>query len=214
MIEISEKLIEKIQNEKSRRIFRISFLLTLLFLMICALVSNVNVKINREYCDFRHIVAYIFEFRDLPNNYVPKSLSGTIVGDDLYLYEIFMNNEGLLPSGGIYISAYYNSTKTYISPERIVFSATDVYFTEDHYESFERVSRFDIYGFHYITLSLFCLLLIGGGMLTLISIRKGYITTEIIKSDIDKDIKFIVKKFKNMIKYIGKYISSIKHKTN
>lgn len=82
MKRIVEKYEEIIQSEKKRRILRLSFLFILFLLFISFLASSINVKENKEYGDFRHIVVYIFEYEKLPMNYIPKSLSYTVDGED------------------------------------------------------------------------------------------------------------------------------------
>jgi hypothetical protein len=210
MRRINEQYKEIIQNEKKRRILRLSFLFILLFFFLSFLFSSIIVKENKEYGDFRHIVAYIFKYEELPKNYIPKSLSFTVEGEDLYLYEIFNNNERLLPLNAIYISAYLNSTKNNVGAERIVFSATDIYYTDNHYLSFTEVTRFDIYGFHYVSLSLFCLMIAGGSLLVWISVKNEYITIAIIKTDFKSDTKWLVVKIKKLIINIKNYFLSKK----
>lgn len=195
---INDKIKDFLQEEKKRRILRLSFLFGLVFLMLLTLVSHTRVKENGEYTDFRHIVAYIFKYDDLPSNYIPKINSGLVDGEELYLYEPFMNNEGLLPPDD-YISAYYNATKTDPGQERIVFSDSNIYYTEDHYLSYNRITRFDINGLYYISISCFWIMLVVGGVFTFIVIKRGYISITIIKEDINKDYLFLLNKSKGIL---------------
>lgn len=203
---------KSLENEKWRRIYRVSYLVILLFLFILSISSNISVKVNKEYEDFRHIVVYIYKYDSLPSNYVPKSSSDSVDGEDLFLYEPFMNIERLLPTGTSYISAYYNCTKTYVGPQRIVFSSTEVYYTDDHYDSFDKVTRFEIYGFHYFVLSSFWILVVSGGIILWVSIKNGYTTIIVIKNDFASDYKYIKGKTQSTLTSIKKQVSSRKEK--
>jgi len=194
-------LIKTFQNEKRRRWIRFSYVVTLFLLFLCSIFSSIHVNLNQEYTDFRHIVSYIYEYDQLPNNYIPKSQSGTIIGEDLFIYEVFNNYEERLPLGQSYISAYFDSTKTDPGAKRIVFSSTTVYYTEDHYLNFREVSKFEIYGFHDLSLFGFWFVLIGGIIVLTIFVNYNIVSIVIIKED-----------FKNDLRHIYMYVRRVKEK--
>ncbi len=197
-----EKFLIKLKETKYRRQVRVIFLLSLLFLFLFSLLSDVNVKEDMEYTDYEHIALYVIKYREFPENYIPKSSSGSVVGEDLYLYETFRNDEGLLPSGYTYTSLYIDSTKSDISAIRIVYSEEAVYLTEDHYLSFDEINRFDILGIHYIVVSMFWIVLISSNSLLVLSVRRNVFTLNDLKEDVNEDYqiirKWIVDKWNNL----------------
>ena len=113
---------------------------------------GVYVEEDGTYTSKEEVAAYIYEFGHLPDNFITKKEAkalgwesregnlgevapGMSIGGDY-----FGNYEGILPEE--YDRDYYecdiNSDGGYRGAERIVFSNDGlIYYTEDHYESFE-----------------------------------------------------------------------------
>ena len=101
------------------------------------------------YYDLENVVLYIEYYGGLPDNYITKKearalgweggtperyLEGSAIGGDR-----FGNREGLLPKGN-YTECDLNTLgEEERGAERLVFSDTEYYYTEDHYESFTQV---------------------------------------------------------------------------
>ena len=101
------------------------------------------------YYDLENVVLYIEYYGELPDNYITKDearalgwkggtperyLEGSAIGGDR-----FGNREGLLPKGN-YTECDLNTLgEDERGAERLVFSDTKYYYTEDHYESFTQV---------------------------------------------------------------------------
>ena len=107
------------------------------------------VEEGEYYYDLESVVLYLEYYGDLPDNYITKNearslgweggtperyLEGSAIGGDS-----FGNREGLLPKGK-YTECDLNTLgKGSRGAERLVFSAEEYYYTEDHYESFTQV---------------------------------------------------------------------------
>lgn len=114
--------------------------------------DGIDVEEDGEYTSKEEVALYIYEFGHLPDNFITKkeakalgweskegNLSevapGKSIGGDY-----FGNYEGLLPEEDDrdYYECDINSDGGYRGAERIVFSNDGlIYYTEDHYESFE-----------------------------------------------------------------------------
>ena len=106
-------------------------------------------QLGEYYYDLENVVLYIEYYGELPDNYITKNearslgweggtperyLEGSAIGGDS-----FGNREGLLPDGK-YTECDLNTLgKDSRGAERLVFSDTEYYYTEDHYESFTQV---------------------------------------------------------------------------
>ena len=104
------------------------------------------------YSGTEDVAYYLHVFGHLPDNYITKadaedagwvSTEGNL-WDVAYGMSIggdrFGNREGLLPAGEIYYECDVNYSGGYRGDERIVFTADgDVYYTNDHYESFTKL---------------------------------------------------------------------------
>ena len=112
--------------------------------------ADANIPLLGEYYyDLENVVLYIEYYGELPDNYITKNearslgweggtperyLEGSAIGGDS-----FGNREGLLPKGK-YTECDLNTLgKDSRGAERLVFSDTEYYYTEDHYESFTQV---------------------------------------------------------------------------
>ena len=114
--------------------------------------SGINVEEDGTYTSKEEVAAYIYEFGHLPDNFITKKEAKELgwVSKEGNLAEVapgmsiggdyFGNYEGLLPEedGREYYECDINSDGGYRGAERIVFSDDGlIYYTEDHYESFE-----------------------------------------------------------------------------
>ncbi|MCF0146682.1 MAG: ribonuclease [Eubacterium sp.] len=111
-----------------------------------------DIKEDGEYSSKEEVASYIHKFGKLPSNYITKDEAkalgwnskegnlwdvapGKSIGGDY-----FGNREGLLPEkeGRDYYECDVNYKGGYRSSERIIYSNDGlIYYTEDHYETFE-----------------------------------------------------------------------------
>lgn len=129
--------------------------LILLFAVTCLLLiprgggDGTSIVEDVEYYNETEVAAYINEFHHLPDNYVTKSEAqelgwqggnpmdsiGKCIGGNRY-----GNYEGLLPEGEYYYECDVNYAGDDRGPERLVYTKSGkVYYTKDHYESFEQL---------------------------------------------------------------------------
>lgn len=117
-----------------------------------AMDGDVIVGYGYDYLKHEEVGLYLHVFRELPPNYVTKGEARDMGWDNSKsnLWEVtgglsiggdtFGNREGLLPEarGRQYYECDVNVTSSKRGVERIVFSDDGlIYFTEDHYESFD-----------------------------------------------------------------------------
>ena len=114
--------------------------------------EKLTVEKNGEYTDKEHVALYIHTYGRLPSNYITKSQAqklgwsstrgnlwavapGKSIGGDRY-----GNYEGSLPTSTTYKECDINYTGGYRGEERIIFGADgSVYYSGDHYNSFEKL---------------------------------------------------------------------------
>lgn len=114
--------------------------------------SDVTVVEDGEYCTVDEVAAYIKEFHKLPSNYITKSEARDLgwQGGPLKKYapgksiggDVFTNRQHVLPDSKYkYIECDINANGTSRGAERIVYNTGDfkVYYTSDHYSTFEEV---------------------------------------------------------------------------
>ena len=103
------------------------------------------------------VAAYIYEWEELPPNFITKNEAKELGWDSSKgnLWDVaygmsiggdrFGNREGLLPEGEEYRECDVNYTGGYRGAERLVYSIDDydIYYTADHYESFEQVYSYE-----------------------------------------------------------------------
>ena len=105
------------------------------------------------------VAEYLSVYGKLPDNYIKKSeaydlgwdsdkgnlwevADGMVIGGDT-----FGNREGLLPkkNGVKYYECDVNYNGGYRGAERIIYSSDgNIYYTDDHYESFEHIGTFEV----------------------------------------------------------------------
>lgn len=112
---------------------------------------------GEEYSDLLSVSAYLYEWEELPPNFITKEeaqdlgwqsnkgnlwdvCEGASIGGDY-----FGNREGILPEGESYRECDINYQGGYRGAERLVYSVDDwdIYYTEDHYESFVWVYSYE-----------------------------------------------------------------------
>lgn len=115
------------------------------------------VRYGEEYSDVLSVSAYIYEWEELPPNYITKDEAESLgwqsskgnLWDVAYGKSIggdaFGNREGLLPEGENYRECDINYRGGYRGGERLVYSTNDydIYYTADHYESFVWVYSYE-----------------------------------------------------------------------
>ena len=114
--------------------------------------GDVSVVEDGEYCTVDEVAAYIKEFHKLPSNYITKDEARALGwhGGPLKEYapgksiggDTFTNRQHVLPdSDSKYIECDINANGTSRGAERIVYNTGDfkVYYTSDHYNTFEEV---------------------------------------------------------------------------
>ena len=114
--------------------------------------ASVSVVEDGEYCTVDEVAAYIKEFHKLPSNYITKDEARALgwQGGPLKKYapgksiggDVFTNRQHILPdSKDKYIECDINANGTSRGAERIVYNSGNfkVYYTPDHYNTFEEV---------------------------------------------------------------------------
>ncbi len=113
---------------------------------------KITVDRNGAYSDKEHVALYIHLYGKLPSNYITKSRArdlgwdptsanlwkvspGSSIGGDR-----FGNYEGLLPTNTTYRECDIDYDGGYRNAKRIIYGADgSVYYTEDHYNTFEKL---------------------------------------------------------------------------
>jgi len=109
------------------------------------------------YYSLDDVVSYLKAYGELPDNYIRKSEAYDLGwdSDEGNLWEVadgmviggdnFGNREGLLPKGVKYYECDVNYYGGYRGDDRIVFSSDgNIYFTTDHYKTFEHMGTFEV----------------------------------------------------------------------
>jgi len=189
MIEKIKNMLSNLEIPSIRNKVRYISAIILLTLAVLTLCTNIRVKEDRDYSDWNHVALYILKFNDLPNNYVPKYQGVAPEETDVTVYSIYDNTRipVKLPTGFSYTEAYINAVKGDIGTERFVFSSEQLFYTDNHYESFVEINRFDVLGVHYIFTWLFWISFSGVSIMIVFSIKWQYISINIIKSDLKND---------------------------
>ncbi len=117
---------------------------------------------DSEYLTLEDVSSYLILYEELPPNYLTKSEAYDIgwEPDEGNLWDVaegaaiggdrFGNREGLLPGapGRDWYEADVNYTGGYRGPERLVYSDDGlIYYTSDHYESFELIEEVEGWGY-------------------------------------------------------------------
>lgn len=200
------------RDKKVRNSVKYFYLAAVALFSITTIATDVNVKEDEIYTDRDHIAMYIYEFDELPSNYVHKSQSGSIDGEELYLYDTFRNDSNKLPSHEDYTEAYLNATKTKVGKERLVYTIGTVYYTDDHYATFELLTTEEILFTYRSFLITTSVLAISGPAAVMLLIKKDdELAYSILKKDTEEDFQFVKRKF---LKYYSKIRNKISDITN
>ena len=126
---------------------------TVLFLL-CGCSQNVTVEEGEWYSSKEEVALYIYTYGELPDNYITKDEAYDLGWDSSKgnLWEVadgmsiggdkFGNREGILPKekGRQYYECDIDYEGGYRNEKRIVYSNDGlIFYTEDHYESFEEI---------------------------------------------------------------------------
>lgn len=112
---------------------------------------------GEDYSDVLSVSAYLYEWEQLPPNYITKAEAEDLgwVSNKGNLWDVaygksiggdrFGNREGLLPEGENYCECDIDYTGGYRDAKRLVYSTDDwdIYYTENHYESFVQVYSYE-----------------------------------------------------------------------
>lgn len=115
--------------------------------------KSTDIVIGQPYETKEEVALYIHTFKELPPNYLTKKEASSL-GWESHLGNLwdvtdrgviggdrFGNREGLLPKGETYYECDVNYEGGFRGGERLVYTKYGevIYFTEDHYASFERL---------------------------------------------------------------------------
>ena len=114
--------------------------------------SNIAITEDGWYSTPEEVALYIHTYGDLPDNFITKKEAEQLGWDSKKgnLWDVaegmsiggdhFGNYEGLLPEEDSYTECDVNYNGGYRGSERIIFSDDgDIYYTGDHYKSFEQL---------------------------------------------------------------------------
>jgi ribonuclease T1 len=128
-------------------------ILLLISLFACQKVpTNQDIAEDGYYTSKEDVSLYLITYHRLPNNYITKDQAEELGWDNDKgnLWEVtdkksiggdrFYNREGLLPKDMTYYECDIDYEGGYRNAKRIVYSSDwAVYYTDDHYDSFEMV---------------------------------------------------------------------------
>ena len=185
-----------ITDEYKRRIIRVVYFLVLVTTFIFTITTRVNVNNNSAYSKDEEVMLYIIEYKKVPINFLPKSQSAYLLGEQLLLYDVFRNDELILPEDE-YLEVYINAFKTDVGSERVVFSDDKVFYTDDHYQSFKEIDKYDIIGLNLLVSIILFVELFLGALFIYLVIKKGILTRKTLMEDIKYDINLIKRRLNN-----------------
>ena len=134
--------------------FAYIFVVLMLGLLIFSSASRVTVRENRAYHTKNEVALYLYTYKKLPNNYIGKNQTsnfgiqprdGKYIGGDIFYYsgEIkkYTNNSELRECDVDYPS---NDSKRGV--KRLVYASdcSEIFYTSNHYGSFEEIERWEI----------------------------------------------------------------------
>ena len=133
---------------------KLLLILSTFLFILCGCSRNVTIEEDGWYSSKEEVSLYIHTYGELPDNYLTKdeavalgwdSSKGNLwdVADGMSIGgDRFGNREGILPKekGRVYYECDIDYEGGYRNSKRIVFSNDGlIYYTEDHYESFEEI---------------------------------------------------------------------------
>ena len=170
-----KNLINKIKAKQ--KIIMPILAIVLFALLITTICTKKRVSFGQEYTDRNSVALYIMEYRELPYNYITKdglcyakkhmsqeNVLNKVVGGDTH-----WNNEDTLRKKGIkeqvslkecdIKSDNYDIWSKNRGTKRLVYTTNlkevRVFYTEDHYKSYNEITKFTIMPAYYIFLILF-----------------------------------------------------------
>lgn len=135
---------------------KLFYSLTVLFLLLTGCSQPLAIEEDGWYSSKEEVALYLETYGELPDNYLTKkeamalgwnSKEGNLweVADGMSIGgDKFGNREGILPEkdGRVYYECDIDYEGGYRNEKRIVFSNDGlIFYTEDHYESFEELSN-------------------------------------------------------------------------
>ena len=133
---------------------KLLLILSTFLFILCGCRQQITIEKDGWYSSKEEVSFYIYTYGELPDNYLTKdeayalgwdSSKGNLwdVADGMSIGgDKFGNREGLLPKekGRVYYECDIDYEGGYRNGKRIVFSNDGlIYYTEDHYESFEEI---------------------------------------------------------------------------
>ena len=137
-----------------KNIKKLLLILSTFLFILCGCSQNVTIEEDGWYSSKEEVSLYIYTYGELPDNYLTKSEAISLGWDSSKgnLWDVadgmsiggdkFGNREGILPKekGRVYYECDIDYEGGYRNSKRIVFSNDGlIYYTEDHYESFEEI---------------------------------------------------------------------------
>lgn len=118
--------------------------------------TNNEITVDGYYTNKEDVSLYIITYHRLPDNYITKDDAESLGWDNDKgnLWDVtdkksiggdrFYNREGLLPDNATYYECDIDYAGGYRNAKRIVYSSDwSVYYTDDHYDSFELIYEGD-----------------------------------------------------------------------
>ena len=143
-----------------KKLIKIFLVLSLFFLFGCTPSTSKTIKKDGYYYSKEDVCTYLQIYNELPDNFITKDEATKLgwVSTELNLWEVakgkciggdkFGNREGLLPKekGRQYYECDIDYNGGNRGKKRIVYSNDGlIYYTEDHYESFEDITHENYY---------------------------------------------------------------------
>ena len=155
-----KRFIEFYDKRKNKFIFITTMVLIVLFIMPFITTRNMNIK--EAYTKKEDVALYIIQHHELPTNYITKygydyvenhglSVSGYIIGGDTHFNTEQLKEFGVGKSANLKecdIAGQYYDINNHRGGERLVYTCNTgkvrVFYTYNHYKSFEEVSLFHL----------------------------------------------------------------------
>ncbi len=151
---IETKLPKNKTSLNKRTIFYTIYLFLVSVLFICALSTRTYISQNGSYHDKNHVALYLYTYKQLPSNYITKQKSedsgkqpsdGKYIGGNMYWYsgkiKDYTTNQNLREA-----DIDYPTNTRERGTKRLVYTVdcTEIYYTNDHYQTFTFITRWSI----------------------------------------------------------------------
>lgn len=152
LIEVKQPENKTLLNK--RIIFYTVYLLLVSTLFICALSTRTYISQNGSYHDKNHVALYLYTYKQLPPNYITKQQSedsgkqpsdGKYIGGNAYWYRGKI--KGYTTSQNLREADIdYPTNTTERGTKRLVYTVdcTEIYYTNDHYQTFTYITKWSI----------------------------------------------------------------------